>query len=153
MSSATDRFKNRIRPVVASRTDDVTSSMQGAAAPEPILPLALEAKYPSISEAGTGDLGLQRLKDELKGLPKVGNFQLRFEEHYKAQIKEAAEQGDITPETLLQGLWEVTHNRPELIEEAISKAKAHHKRRERASELKVAITRATKVLEKMQPLL
>lgn len=152
MSSATDRFKNRIRPVVASRTDDVASSMQ-AAAPEPTLPKALEAKYPSISEAGTGDLGLQKLRDELKALPKVGNFQLRFEEHYKAQIKEAADHGDITPETLLQGLWEVAQSRPGLIEDAIAEAKAHHKRRERASELKVAITRATKVLEKIQPLL
>lgn len=125
--------------------------MQGAPLPEPLPSPIFEPKVLSTNDAGTPDLGLQRLKDELEALPKVGNFQLRFEEHYKAQIKGVAERGKVTPETLLQGLWEVVQSRPGLIEEAIVKAKTHHERRERASELKITLTRATKALQKYWP--
>ncbi len=151
MTSATDRFKNRIRPVVASRTDDVAASMKGAP-PETVVSAASEGKDLSTDKSGTLDIGLQRLKDELEALPKVGNFQLRLEDDYKAQIKVIAERGKVTPETLLQGLWEVAQSRPGLIDEAITEAKMHHKRRERAAELKIAITRATNALEKVQTL-
>jgi len=151
MTSATERFKNRTRPVVAARTDDLSAALQGSSDLETTHPPIVEQPSSSSSIRDV-DTGLQKLKDELKALPKVGNFQLRVEEQYKAQIKQVADQNGITPETLIQGLWIVAQGQPDLIEEAVTEAKVHHQRRERAAELKIAITRATRALEKLRTL-
>jgi hypothetical protein len=74
---------------------------------------------------------------------------LRVEEQYKAQIQHLAEQEGLTPETLLQGLWVVVQNQPQIIQQSISEGRKHHKRRQRAAELKVALTRVSKVLGKI----
>lgn len=151
MTSATERFKNRTRPLVAARTDDLTVTLQGSSDLETAQPPVLE-QAASPSSFRDVDTGLQKLKDELEALPKVGNFQLRVEEQYKVQIKQVADQNGITPETLIQGLWIAAQGRPDLIEEAVTEAKVHHQRRERAAELKIAITRATRALEKLKTL-
>lgn len=144
--SAAELFASRTRQVVPPRTDDITESLY---APEPF-PAAQSVESASESQqAQIGDDGLKALQNELETLPKVGNFQLRFEEPIKEHIKEIALSTGLTPETLLQGLWVIAQKQPLLMSEAVSEAKKHHQRRERAAELKNSITRLSKLLKKM----
>lgn len=153
--SATDRFLNRSRPTVAARVDEVSASLQSKAGtpttesePMPSPPPVVEEKQTKL-KAVKVDFGISALEKELASLPKVVNFQLRFEEGYKTQIQKAADKAGVTPETLLQGLWAVTQDRPGLLEAAIDEARVHHARRARAQELKPAITRAKRTAEKL----
>ena len=90
------------------------------------------------------------MQNELDALPKVRNFQLRFEEPIKEQIKQIASQTGLTPETLLQGLWVTVQRHSSVMTEAVAEAKEHHKRRERAAELKNSITRLSNLLKKLR---
>jgi len=154
--SAADRFLNRSRPTVEPRVDEISASLQSKAGtpttePEPMpLPAApaIEEK-PARPKAAKVDFGISALEKELASLPKVVNFQLRFEEGYKAQIQKAADKAGVTPETFLQGLWAVAQAKPGMLEEAIDEARVHHARRARAQELKPAITRAKRTIEKL----
>jgi hypothetical protein len=154
--SAADRFLNRSRPTVAPRVDEISASLQSKAEtpitepepmPSPSAPV-IEEK-PAKPKAAKVDFGINALEKELASLPKVVNFQLRFEEGYKAQIQKAAEKAGVTPETLLQGLWAIAQAKPGMLEEVIDEARVHHARRARAQELKPAITRAKRTIEKL----
>lgn len=144
--SAAELFANRTRQVVPPRTDDLTESLYS---PEPSLAATPVKAINESQSFQTGDDGLRALQNELESLPKVGNFQLRFEEPIKEQIKEVALSTGLTPETLLQGLWVIAQKQPSLMSDAITEAKEHHQRRERAAELKNSITRLSKLLKKL----
>jgi hypothetical protein len=144
--SAAELFASRARQVVTPRTDDLTESLY------PTEPPLAESSTPAgddVSQLQPHDAGLKALQSQLESLPKVDNFQLRFEGPIKEQIKEAANQTGLTPETLLQGLWVIAQNNASLMNQAIAEAKEHHKRRERAAELKNSITRLSKLLKKL----
>jgi glycosyltransferase involved in cell wall biosynthesis len=145
--SAAELFASRTRQVVPPRTDDITESFyspEPSKATTPVEAISESQAFPA------GDSGLKALQNELELLPQVGNFQLRFEEPIKKQIKEVANQTGLTPETLLQGLWVIAQNQPVLMAEAIAEAQEHHQRRERAAELKNSITRLSKLLKKLK---
>lgn len=136
--SAAELFASRTRQSVPPRTDDITESLYS---PESF-PAALSVESASErQQTRTGDDGLKALQNELDNLPKVRNFQLRFEEPIKEHIKEVALSTGLTPETLLQGLWVIAQKQPLLMSEAVAEAERHHQRRERAAELKNSITR------------
>ncbi len=150
--TATDRFLNRARPTVEKRVDEVSASLQSNTGspiiePEPMPAPILEEK-PGKTKAAKQDYGITALERELASLPTVVNFQLRVEQQYKQQIQREADKAGVTPETLLQGLWEVAQDRPGLLEDAIAEALIHHARRARAQELKPAITRAKRTIAK-----
>lgn len=144
--SAAELFASRTRQVVPPRTDDITESLY---TDEPSFAEPAAASASESQQSQTSDGGLKALQNELETLPKVGNFQLRFEEPIKEQIKEAALSTGLTPETLLQGLWVIAQRQPLLMASAIAEAKEHHQRRERAAELKNSITRLSKLLKKL----
>lgn len=162
--NATERFLNRTRPTVPTRVDEVTVSLQSTGNSDPeAIPLSItttssdsveepdeaEKPKPKASSRSSSNSGLRLLEEELASLPKVVNFQLRFEDQYKQQIQKVADKAGITPETLLQALWVIAQSNPSLLEEAINEGKQHHARRERARQLKPAITRAKRTLEKL----
>lgn len=143
--SAAELFASRTRQVVPPRTDDITESfysLETSTASIGVEAISDSQAFPS------GDSGLKALQNELELLPPVGNFQLRFEEPIKKQIKEVANQTGLTPETLLQGLWVIAQSQPAVMSKAITEAQDHHQRRERAAELKNSITRLSKLLRK-----
>lgn len=145
--SAAELFAARTRQVVPPRTDDLIESLY---------PTEVSASESSLRAANDvhqlqpNDAGLKDLQNELEALPKIGNFQLRFEEPIKEQIKQVASQTGLTPETLLQGLWVTAQRQASLMTEAVAEAKEHHKRRERAAELKNSITRLSNLLKKLR---
>lgn len=144
--SAAELFASRTRQVVPPRTDDIIESLYS------LEPSPATSSVEAISESQafqTGDSGLKALQNELELLPQVGNFQLRFEEPIKKQIKEVANQTGLTPETLLQGLWVIAQSEPAVMSKAITEAQEHHQRRDRAAELKNSITRLSKLLKKL----
>lgn len=144
--SAAELFASRTRQVVPPRTDDIIESLYS------LEPSPATSSVEAISESQTfqtGDSGLKALQNELELLPQVGNFQLRFEEPIKKQIKEVANQTGLTPETLLQGLWVIAQSQPAVMSKAIIEAQEHHQRRDRAAELKNSITRLSKLLKKL----
>lgn len=144
--SAAELFANRTRQVVPPRTDDIIDSLHS---PEPSTAITPVEPISESQASQAGDSGLKALQNELELLPKIGNFQLRFEEPIKQQIKEVANQTGLTPETLLQGLWVIAQSQPVVMSEAIAEAQEHHQRRERAAELKNSITRLSKLLKKL----
>lgn len=154
--TATERFLNRSRPTVAPRVDEISASLQARVEAsttelEPTPPASdpvTEERTPK-PKAAKVDFGIAALEKELASLPKVVNFQLRVEESYKRQIQQAADKAGVTPETLLQGLWAVAQDKPGLLQEAIGEARIHHARRARAQELKPAITRAKRTIERL----
>lgn len=144
--SAAELFASRTRQVVPPRTDDITESLYS---PEPSPAITPVEDISESQPFQAGDSGLRTLQNELESLPKVGNFQLRFEEPIKEHIKEVALSTGLTPETLLQGLWIIAQSKPSLMSDAITEAKEHHQRRERAAELKNSITRLGNLLKKL----
>lgn len=145
--SAAELFASRTRQVVPHRTDDLTESLY------PNEVSLSESSLRAINDEHQlqpNDAGLKALHNELDALPKVGNFQLRFEEPIKEQIKQIASQTGLTPETLLQGLWVTVQRHSSVMTEAVAEAKEHHKRRERAAELKNSITRLSNLLKKLR---
>jgi hypothetical protein len=125
---------------VSPRTDDLTETLYSAK--------STSGQPAAASSAAPINFpGLEELELELESLPKVSNFQLRFEEPYKDAIKAAASEAGVTPETLLQAVWVVVQRRPGLMTEAIAEAHEHHQRRDRAAELKNSITRLRKLLQ------
>lgn len=145
--SAAELFAARTRQVVPPRTDDLTESLYPAEVS------TSETSFRAANDAHqleSNDTGLKALQNELEALPKIGNFQLRFEEPIKEQIKQIASQTGLTPETLLQGLWTIAQKQESVMTEAVAEAKEHHKRRERAAELKNSITRLSNLLKKLR---
>lgn len=145
--SAAELFATRTRQVVPSRTDDLTESLYPT---EVSLSESSLRTTNEVHQLQPNDAGLKALQNELEALPKVGNFQLRFEEPIKEQIKEIASQTGLTPETLLQGLWVTAQRHSSIMKEAVAEAKEHHKRRERAADLKNSITRLSNLLKKLR---
>jgi hypothetical protein len=109
-----------------------------------------EASNPSMTQQSAPEVDprsvIAQWKDELAQLPEISNFMLRVESDIKEDFQTYARKNGVTAETLLQGLWSIAKQNPQLLETAMGEAKVHHSRRTRASELKNLITRAEKTL-------
>jgi hypothetical protein len=146
--SATERFKSRVRPKVSRSEELMPSPPQQIFQP----PQSQEA---SLSIASSQVVGspqgmIEALEAELESLPKVmSHFQLRFEEQTKDAIQERARKEDLTAEVLLEGIWEVVKDDPLIMEQALLEAKERSARRQKASKLKNAITRARRAMSEL----
>lgn len=144
--SASEMFAQRKAQSVSPRSDKLSDSVASQSA------LTEDSSINSEVSQGKGDpaLSLQSLQQELDALPKVTNFQLRFEDDLKSEVKDFAREQGVTPETLLQGLWTVIQkDYPELMSKAVDEARTHKGRRSKAAELKNSITRLSKLLESL----
>lgn len=144
--SASEMFAQRKAQSVNPRSDKLSDSVTSQSA------LTEDSSINSDVNQSKGDpaLSLQSLQHELDALPKVTNFQLRFEDDLKGEVKDFAREQGVTPETLLQGLWTVIQrDHPDLMSKAIDEARIHKGRRSKAAELKNSITRLSKLLESL----
>lgn len=120
--NATNRFLNRNRPSVPPRTDEISQALKQ----EP-----------------------KNLSDVLEGLPKITTFQLRVEEGYKSQIQAIAREMGVTPETLIQGIWDKVQDQPQLLQEAGAIAQRHLQTRKKLGKVRFAHSRTSKILSEM----
>lgn len=152
--SATERFKSRVRPKV-SRSEELMPSppqqiFQPTQVQEASLPTARHQAQATREPLGSPQGMIEALEAELESLPKVmSHFQLRFEEQTKDAIQERARKEDLTAEVLLEGIWEVVKDDPLIMEQALSEAKERSARRQKASKLKNAITRARRAMSEL----
>jgi hypothetical protein len=138
--SATDRFKNRTRPQVVRKGDEMVEMIK-----TPSDEIFDVAEVPQ--SAGEVPTGLEALKAQLDALPKTSsNFQLRFDEITKTEIQDRARDEKVTPETLLEGIWAAVKDDPALFAKAVGIARTNLAGRKKAAALKNTITRLEKVL-------
>lgn len=137
--SATDRFKNRARPQVSTRTDEVAASLQQ----QPNL--QQEQLPPSLPPQSKSGGQVEELQAELASLPKISSFHLRVEDPIKEAISAYARAEKVTPETLLQAFWEVSADNPELLKKTTEVARQHRARRDRGAKIKTLLSRLQKL--------
>jgi hypothetical protein len=129
-NSASDRFKNRANRPVVVRSDSLLPTDEQPKEAEKIITPPAPAE------------GIASLEAELDTLPKVSAYyQVRLAEQTRDEIKAFAQQHDITPELLIEGLWEVVKAKPEQTATAVEIARTRGDLRKRAAKLKGAITR------------
>jgi hypothetical protein len=129
-NSASDRFKNRANRPVVVRSDSLLPTDEQPR----------QAEKTSTPVAPAKDIA--SLEAELEALPKVSAYyQVRLAEQTRDEIKAFAQQNDITPELLIEGLWEVIKDKSGQTATAVEIARTRGDLRKRAARLKGAITR------------
>ncbi len=84
-----------------------------------------------------GSIELQRLKEELDSLPKVGKrLAVHLEQEVRADLIRLCDSQEITPETFIESACAWLHSKPELIEEIVADAKLRLRTRKRAGLLR-----------------